>query len=70
MGTGASPVQAGRSSAGSLRREAVVDASQKAHKSKLACERRGVPLRQRLEGNCGGDIAKMPYVVNKEEFAK
>jgi hypothetical protein len=23
-----------------------------------------------LEGNYGGDIAKMPYVVNKEAFAK
>jgi len=23
-----------------------------------------------LEGNYGGDISKMPYVVNKEAFAK
>jgi hypothetical protein len=23
-----------------------------------------------LEGNYGGDITKMPYVVNKEAFAK
>jgi glyoxylate reductase len=27
-------------------------------------------LRDVLEGNYGGDIAKMPYVVNKEAFAK
>jgi hypothetical protein len=23
-----------------------------------------------LEGNYGGDVTKMPYVVNKEAFAK
>jgi hypothetical protein len=23
-----------------------------------------------LEGNYGGDVSKMPYVVNKEAFAK
>jgi hypothetical protein len=27
-------------------------------------------LRDVLEGNYGGDISKMPYVVNKEAFAK
>jgi hypothetical protein len=25
-------------------------------------------LRDVLEGNCGGDVTKMPYVVNKEAF--
>jgi hypothetical protein len=27
-------------------------------------------LRDVLEGNYGGDIARMPYLVNKEAFGK